>query len=247
MNTTTLKAIIVDDEPDSIKMLELQLKAFCPEIEVAATFTSSLKATDVIDYIKPDILFLDIEMPQLSGFDLLERLHLKNCSVVFVTAYNQYALKAIKFNALDYLLKPVEESELIAVVKKALQQKPTETQLHNFKQLMQGITPSKVAIHTATGIMFVAFDEILYVESNNNYTQLFLTNNKKYLLSKSLKEVQDILEESHFLRIHRQYIINLNQVKELHKKDTTLTLNNNITLPVARTQMGTLTTKFMWL
>ena len=114
-----LKTIIIDDEPDSIKLLELQLSQHCPEIEIASTYTSSVKALPGIEKLQPDLIFLDIEMPVMNGFELLEKILHLPFSVIFITAYNQYALKAFRFNAVDYLVKPIDAGDLIEAVAKA--------------------------------------------------------------------------------------------------------------------------------
>ena len=125
-----LKAIIIDDEPDSIKLLQLHLALYCPEIEIAGTYTSSVKALTAIEKLQPDLVFLDIEMPVMNGFELLEKILHLPFSVIFITAYNQYALKAFRFNAVDYLVKPIDKDDLVEAVAKAIKRaKPTPTQL----------------------------------------------------------------------------------------------------------------------
>ena len=242
----TLKTIIIDDEIDCIKLLALELQHF-PQVVVEATFTDPLVALEAIELIQPDLLFLDIEMPVMSGFDLIEKIKHLNINIVFVTAYNQFAIKAFRFNALDYLLKPVEQEDLKASITKAEENiKPTAAQLNMLQKQLRGEPVDKIAIPTQKGISFISLNEILYAESSSNYTNLLMLDNRKLLISKTLKEVQSVLEDSHFLRIHRQYIINLNHVKQLNRNDSIVTMLNNDELPVARTQKELLIEKYKW-
>ena len=143
----SLKTIIVDDEPDSIKLLSLQLSQHCPEIEIAGMYTSSVKALPAIEKIQPDLVFLDIEMPIMNGFELLEKILHLPFSVIFITAYNQYALKAFRFNAVDYLVKPVDAEDLIEAVKKVAKQiRPTAAQLSQMQKQMRGEAATRIAI-----------------------------------------------------------------------------------------------------
>ncbi|MEO7523444.1 MAG: LytTR family DNA-binding domain-containing protein [Ferruginibacter sp.] len=242
----TLKTIIIDDEIDCVRLLAMELQHFT-EVSVAATYTDASVALQEIELIKPDLLFLDIEMPVMSGFELIEKIKHLNINIVFVTAYNQFAIKAFRFNALDYLLKPVEQEDLKATIAKALEsKKPSQDQLNMLQKQLRGEPVDKIAIPSYQGISFISLNDILYAESSNNYTNLLMVDKKKLLISKTLKEVQTVLEDSHFLRIHRQYIINLNHVKQLNKNDSIVTMINNDELPVARTQKELLIDKYKW-
>ena len=244
-----LKTIIIDDEPDSIKLLELQLAQHCPQIEIAGTYTSSIKALSAIEKLQPDLIFLDIEMPVMNGFELLEKILHLPFSVIFITAYNEYALKAFRFNAVDYLLKPVDAADLIqAVVKAAQRIKPTTTQLSLMQKQMRGEPATRIAIPGQQGgVSFIDLNDIIYSEASNNYSKLILTNGNRFLISKTLKDVQEVLEEEHFLRVHRQYIINLNHVKQFNRNDGVLTMTNGENIPVARNQKERLIEKYRWL
>lgn len=243
---TTLRTVIIDDEHDSIQLLSMQLKQL-HSINLVATFTDAVKALEEIELLNIDLLFLDIEMPVMNGFEFIEKIMHLNLNIVFVTAYNQFALKAFRFNALDYLLKPVDMADLKSVVDKAiLKIKPTQMQLNMLQKQLRGEPVNKIAIPSQTGVIFISLDDILYAESSSNYTHLLMVDKKKLLISKTLKEVQNVLEESHFLRIHRQYIINLNHVKQLNRNDLIVTMINNDQLPVARTQKELLIEKYKW-
>jgi len=233
-----LKTIIVDDEPDSVKLLQLQLAQHCPEVEIAGAYNSSLKALPEIEKIQPDLLFLDIEMPVMNGFELLEKILHLPFSVIFITAYNQYALKAFRFNAVDYLVKPIDADDLIEAVAKAVKRvKPTTTQLSLLQKQMRGEPATKIAIPGQQGgISFIDLNDIIYSEASNNYSKLILTDGNRFIISKTLKDVQEVLEEEHFLRVHRQYIINLNHVKQFNRNEGVITMDNGDHLPIARNQ-----------
>lgn len=243
-----LKTIIIDDEPDSACLLQLQLAQNCPQVEIVATYNSSIKASNELENLQFDLLFLDIEMPVINGFELLNKILHPNFSVVFITAYNQYALKAFRFNALDYLVKPIDTNDLIEAVTKAEKNiKPTSAQLTLLQRQMRGEIATKIAISGQNGISFIELNEIVFVEASNNYSKLVMTDKKIFIVSKTLKDVQEVLEESHFLRVHRQYMINLNHVKQFNRAESILIMDNGAHLPIARNQKDKLIEKYGWL
>lgn len=243
-----LRTIIIDDEPDSVNLLRLQLAQYCPQMEVVGSFTSSVKALQQVETLQPDLLFLDIEMPVMNGFELLEKILHLNFSVVFVTAYNQFALKAFRFNALDFLVKPIDTKELTEAVAKAEKQsKPTASQLTMLQKQLRGEPITKIAIPGQHGVSFIDLNDIIFSEASNNYSKLVLTDGRTFLISKTLKDVQEVLEEAHFLRVHRQYIINLNHVKQFNRNEGILTMTNGENIPVARNQKERLVEKYRWL
>lgn len=245
-----LKAIIIDDEPDCVQLIALQLKTHCPQIQVQGLFTSPEEGLEAIRKMEPDLLFLDVEMPRMNGFQLLEQLEDISFSLIFVTAYNEFALKAFRFSALDYLLKPLNIIQLVEAVRKAeKRQRIDQRQLDLLRyQLKEGQYPSKIAVPFHSGVVFVELKELVYCEADSNYTKLFLNNGKSYLLSKTLREVQEVLEERNFLRVHRQYLINLDHIKMYHKGDGSyLVMTGDITISVAKNQKERLVQKFGWL
>jgi two-component system LytT family response regulator len=245
---TQLRAVILDDEPDSVRLLQLQLAQHCPQVVVAGAYTSAAKALNDIEMLQPDLLFLDVEMPVLNGFEFLEKTAHLSFSIVFVTAYNQYALKAFRFNALDYLVKPTDTADLLAVVAKAEKLiKPTATQLAHLQKQLRGEAVTKIAIPGMASVSFVDLKEIVYGEASNNYSKLVLTDGRHFLVSKTLKEVQEVLEEDTFLRVHRQYIINLNHVKGFNRNESVLTMDNGHHIPLARNQKEKLIERYKWL
>lgn len=247
-----LKAIIIDDEPDCVKLLALQLKMYCPQVQVLAACTSSGEGLQKINELQPDILFLDIEMPVMNGFQLLEKLGSIRFSLVFVTAYDQFAVKAFRYSALDYLLKPIDAKDLQAAVQKAgLRQWPDKQQLSLLKQQVQGkekVFPDKIALPYQNGVTFVEIRHIIYCESENNYTRFHTTDKLQYLVAKTLGDVQEVLEERNFLRVHRQYLVNLDHIKKyVRGEGNYLVLSNGDNVAVARNQKDRLIEKFGWL
>ncbi len=245
----TIRTILVDDEPDCVSLLKFELTQHCPQVEIIATFNNSATALLEIPSLKPDLVFLDIEMPKLNGFQLLIELMPVNFKVVFVTAYNQFALKAFRFNALDYLLKPFDVNDLIDAIEKVEKiNNPTNQQIESVYKDVKGATISKIAIPNQHGVSFIEVNEIEFAEASNNYTKLNLINKQQHLLTKTLKDVQDVLEDMHFLRIHRQYIVNLNHIKQFYKGENMyVVMNNGEKIPVARSQKEALIQKYGWL
>jgi len=240
-----LTTIIIDDEEDSVNLLRIQLKKHCPQVGSIYTFTSPLKALQEIGMLKPDLIFLDIEMPELNGFQFLEKLFPITFNVVFITAYNEFAIKAFRFSALDYLVKPVYIEDLIEAVKKAENHnKPHDEQIGLVQNQLKTKLLDKIAVSSLNGIVFINLQDILYVEASNNYSILVLASAEKIIISKTLKDVQEVLENGSFFRIHRQYIINLNKVKLFNRNDCVLTMENDKQLQVARIQKDKLIEKF---
>jgi len=245
-----LKAILIDDEPDCIRLLSLQLKEHCPQVQILGQYTSSEDGLQAIRAQNPDVVFLDIEMPEMNGFTLLEQLGDIPFSLIFITAYNEFALKAFRFSALDYLLKPLDTHELQEAVRKAeKRQRIDQRQLDMLRsQLQGGQHPQKIAVPYQSGIVFVELKDLVYCEADSNYTKLYLTNGKNYLLSKTLRDVQQVLEERNFLRVHRQYLVNLDHIKMYHKGEAAyLVMQGDINIPVAKNQKERLVQKFGWL
>lgn len=242
-----INTILIDDEQDSIEQMQMLL-AIYPQIKVTGTFTSPKKALQEIEMLQPDIIFLDIEMPGMNGFDFLEKIIHLNFNVVFVTAYSDFALKAFRFNAFDYIVKPVGKEELAEVIAKiGKQQSLYSSQLEQLKyQLKQGYI-TKIAIPGQQHITFIDIKDIAFAESSGNYSQLVLADGKKHLVTRQLREIQDVLEEQHFLRIHRQYIINLNLVRSFNRIDNIITLTTGDSMPVSRNQKDRLIESYGWL
>ncbi|TDE13879.1 LytR/AlgR family response regulator transcription factor [Dyadobacter psychrotolerans] len=245
-----LRAILIDNEPDCVKLLSLQLKMFCPQIEVVAECSKSEEGLHAIRSQDPDVVFLDIEMPQMNGFELLESVGDLKFALIFVTAYDHFAVKAFRYSAIDYLLKPADTRELQEAVKKIENHKRTFRSQINYakEQLTSTFLPEKIALPYQNGVTFVNLNDILYCEADDNYARFHLANGDKLLASKTLRDVQEILEERHFLRVHRQFIVNLNQIKKLVKGGSNyLIMSSGQSIPVARNQRERLMQRFGWL
>ena len=215
-----LKAIIVDDEPYCCETITTLLEDN-REVEVIAECYNAADALDAIQKHMPDIVFLDVEMPKMNGFEMLEQLPSVNFEIIFTTSYDQYALKAIRFSAIDYLLKPVDSDELQKAVKKVIQrsQKPIAQQLEILMQKIHSpSTPvSKIAMPTMEGLQMIQVEQIISCESDSNYTILYLKGKNKKVVSSTLKEIEELLEDHAFARVHRCYLVNLNEIEKYVK------------------------------
>ncbi len=235
-----LKAIIIDDEENNIDNLQVLLSKYCPEVTVVATAGNAEEGRRVIQQSEPDIVFLDIQMPGSSGFDLLKSLAHYNFEVIFITAYDQYDIQAIKFAAIDYILKPVNIEELQAAVKKAAQkriEKKQNLQLENLLQLLQQQSKDKhrIALPLAKETRFVQIEDIIRCESSNNYTTFYFINNDKLLVSKPIYEYEEILTNYHFIRCHQSHLVNKKFIKSWIKEDGGyLLLEDKTLIPVSR-------------
>lgn len=227
-----IRTILVDDEKHSLATLAWKLEKFCPEVVVEAQFSDSVKALEHIKNNPPELLFLDIEMPRLNGFELLEEIgDYPPFQVVFTTAYDEFGIKAVKANALDYLLKPVQNQELKAVIEKFKNRTGLETVFSSHQDESSG----KIALATKESIEFVSPEEIIICNSDSNYTMVYLTGGRKKLISKTLKEVEQWLEPYKFYRVHISYLVNLKHIKEYIRADGGyLKVTEGHTLPVAR-------------
>ncbi len=230
-----MKTLIIDDEPSAIESLELIIKEYCPEIEIIGTANSILEGIKLINATKPELVFLDIEMPGGSGFDLLEALENKSFRLIFTTGHSGYAIKAIKFSALDYLLKPVDIDELIEAVEKAIlvnQNEVNNNLLHNLNEEENG----RIAIATGNDYHFVNINDLLYLKSDGQYTHLATIDNST-ISSKHLKVYENMLDENDFFRINNQYLINLKKVEKYTSKEGgSVMLINSETISISRTK-----------
>lgn len=217
-----IKALIIDDEERGIDVLSRMLGTYCPSLHVAGVATDIVSGVQLIKSLKPDVVFLDVEMPGGNGFKLLEHLEPPDFEVIFVTAYNEYAIRAIKFSALDYLLKPVHAEELQQAVERLrlrLQQKSGSSPLRHFKDHMTKGNPfSKIVLNDHNGFYFVEISNIIYCEAHESYTHFYLAGGSKHTVSRPLKEYEDLLSELHFFRIHKSYLINLSRVASVSKE-----------------------------
>ncbi|MBI1781281.1 MAG: response regulator transcription factor [Sphingobacteriales bacterium] len=245
-----IKAIIVDDEPRNIRILKNLLEEFCPDVIVGGEAESAETAINVIRSSHPDIVFLDIEMPFGNAFDLLDKLIPVNFQVIFVTAFDNYALKAFRYYALDYLLKPVDIEELKAAVKKAVERVKEKNMSQTLDVFIQTMKPSKntlqkIGLPTNDGLVFTNIEDIVRCEASGSYTIIYLHDKQKFIVSKSLKEYEDLLPEDNFCRIHHSHIVNLAYVKKYFKgRGGYIEMNDNTTIEVATRKRDEFLAKF---
>lgn len=219
-----MRAVLIDDEISNLENLRTLLEKHCPEVNILAALQNVSDAVDAIEKYLPDLVFLDIQMGEQTGFDILKLLPKRNFEVVFVTAYDQYGIQAVKFAALDYLLKPIDIEELMNAVNKAKQKLATQMQTSQLDFLLQQlkkpeVNVSKIALQLQSEIRYVALSEIIRCEADNTYTHFFLSGDEKILVSKSLKEYADLLRPKGFLRTHQSHLVNPKYVKSWLKED----------------------------
>src|ERR1700744_3970670 len=213
--------VLIDDEPKNTRILRKMLEEFCPDTCCAGTAANVEEGEELIRKTQPDLAFLDIQLPRENAFDLLERLLPVPFEIVFVTAFNDYALKAFRYSALDYLLKPVNIQELRTAVQRAtekLQHRDLNRQLHNLLANLRTPTATshKLALPSPDRLTFISVNEIVRCEANNGYTLFHMLNGEKHLSTKTIKEYEDLLPPDIFLRIHHSHIVNLLHVKKYY-------------------------------
>jgi len=226
-----IRGIIVDDELKSRECLKILLEDFCEGVEVVALCQNVDEAIEAIQRLHPDVVFLDIQLQRETGFDLLTRLKHFDFNVIFTTAYSEYAIKAFKFSAIDYLLKPIDIEELKRSLSK-LEKKMGNSITERLQQLMQNMRSEsagnfKLALPTMDGLIFVKVKNVLYCEASSNYTEITMEDNKKYIVSRTLKEYEDLLGDQDFFRVHHSTLINLNAIKKYVRGDGGYVIMNN--------------------
>lgn len=235
-----MNAIIVDDEKHCREVLGHLLQKYCSDVKLLAVCAGAEEALQALQVHTPDLLFLDIEMPGMNGFELLDRFPDPQFEIIFTTAYNEYAIKAIKHSALDYLLKPVDKEELIDSVKraKAVMSNKVPGRVNNLLQLLNMKKEIKrFAVPTLDGLIMIDIADILFCESDSAYCKFFFTNNKQLVISKTLKEVEEVLAGNDFCRIHHSYLINMKFVQSyIRGEGGEVVMNNGKHLPVSRTR-----------
>ena len=212
-----IRAILVDDEVHCLDTLSILLEENCPQVQILEKCRSPKLALESIRRLNPNLVFLDIEMPNMNGFELLEQFDTIPFAVIFTTSYDQYAIKAIHISALDYLLKPVDPKELVAAIRKVERHKmaPSAEQFQMLLTQIQhkGGELTKIPVPTTEGLELIHADQILRCEADDNYTHIYLKDRTKIVASRSLKEVEGQLQNfPYFIRVHHSYIVNLNEV-----------------------------------
>jgi two-component system LytT family response regulator len=235
-----LHALIVDDEENGLRSLELLIKKFTPEIKVVAMTTEAIKSVELINNYRPDVVFLDINMPNMNGFEVLDKISFKNFHLIFTTAHEEYALRAIKQRAIDYLLKPIDGDDLRAAVvkvQKAIKQKLAVPDALRLLSELNEPEIIRVSVPTKAGVDLVSASEILYIEADSNNASITFANGNQTKVTRSLKEYEEMLciKDGGFIRIHNSFIINVNYVTRYLKEDGGYAvLDNKKSIPVSK-------------
>lgn len=233
-----VKAVIVDDEVKAIQSLTWELSNFSDDVNVIETFTNPEDAIDFIDNHILDCLFLDIQMPTMDGFQFLEKLTNKDFAVVITTAYNEFAIKALKHEAIDYLLKPIDSDDLQETIKKIKKYNLKLVNSSKIEEVLlsfnEKLNQKKITINTDGKLIFLDTEEILFVESDGNYCTIFMERSQKIVVTKKLKEMNMIFPENQFFRIHNSFVVNLKKIKEFIKNEGYVIMESGHRIPVAR-------------
>ncbi|MEM9545703.1 MAG: LytTR family DNA-binding domain-containing protein [Bacteroidota bacterium] len=241
----TIRALIIDDEQRSITSLKWELENFA-DVEIVGSTTDPMEGIDLIQDLKPRLVFLDIEMPVLNGFDLIQKFDVLDFEIIFTTAYDKFAVRAFEVSAIDYLLKPINEEDL----SRALEKVKSKTGIEYFQRKMEVLFKNlrtddpffdNIVIPTNEGLEFLEAKGIVRCESSGNYTWIYMDNNDKHLVSKTLKEIEGMLDSRRFYRVHHSHLVNISFIKKYLKgKDGTLVLKNGELVPVSRTKKSNL-------
>jgi two-component system LytT family response regulator len=240
-----LKILIIDDEKDALEVLEWKLKTYVSSVTITSC-SSPKKALEIINVMCPDVVFLDIQMPEMNGFDFLEKLPSRDFELIFTTAFDEFALQAIKEDAIAYLLKPIDKNELIAAVEKARRNLHKDSLVLKMDAMLYSMKPSlpKINISADGKIYFLEANDVVMLQSDKSYTTIYLVSTRKIVVSKTLKEVEKKFQMNSFYRVHNSYLVNLDHVKEYMKKDGgELILTNELTASVSRNKKNELIEK----
>jgi two-component system LytT family response regulator len=228
-----MNAVIIDDEPEAIRGMSSLLELFCPEIHLIGMAKSVKEGISTIMKLEPDLVFLDVQLKDGNGFDLLAGILQRNFHTIFVTAHDRYAIKALRFNAMDYLLKPVDPEELVQAVNRAKQ-----SEQPNYTYLLEGAESGnfdRIAVPDSKGTNYIALKQIFRLEASNNYTYIHLLNDKPRLVSKTIKSFEELLPEDVFIRCHQSHIVNIQYVVSFERTENAqLTLQDKTIIPVSR-------------
>ena len=237
----TLKTILIDDEQNNLDNLEQLLTAYCPELIISGKAMNAEEGMELIRSVHPQLVFLDIQMPGKSGLEMLKELDRQDFEVIFVTAFEKFAIEALRFSALDYLLKPISINELQEAVARAMQKHEQQDKNKNLENLVAYLMQQnqreqhRIALSTQKETRFVKPQEIIRCESSNNYTTVYLTDGGKLLVSKGIYEFEEMLGEYGFIRCHQSHLVNKAQVKSWIKEDgESLLLYNGDLIPVSK-------------
>ena len=234
-----IRCVIVEDEEMARKVLKSLLAQYCQDVMVCAEAEDIVSGKNMIETFHPDLVFLDIEMPGGSGFKLLTSIEDKDFEVVFITAYEQFAIKAIRHDALDYILKPIDPKELVAAVEKVKEAKYKKTLKKQYDSLLKNLDPEqlvvrKISLSTADKIHLINVDDIIRCESDNYYTIIFFKDGTSLMVSKTLKEIDQKLEEYDFVRTHKSHLVNMRCIKNFIKDEMMVVMTDDTKVPVSK-------------
>lgn len=232
-----ITCLIVDDEQGFVNVIENYVSSI-PELNLLGSAGSVAKATELIINLRPELIFLDIELSDGMSFEILSNFPNRNFQVIFTTGHNDYAIKAIKHSAIDYLLKPVIEEEFKLAVEKAIKLHGDKSNAKKLELMLSNLSKnefSKIAIHSIDGIEFIDKKDILYCEADVSYTTFYLENNKKIVSTNNIKKMESILLENNFFRLHKSFIVNIDKIQKVFKTEGgSVLMQNDITIPIAR-------------
>lgn len=233
-----IRSVIIEDEPMARESLKILLKRYCPEVMVCGEAAGVVEGKEVIEKVSPDLVFLDIEMPDGSGFRLLNSFPNHSFDVVFTTAFDQFAIKAIRFSALDYILKPISPKELVDAIEKVRTSKERKILAQKMDSILSmGTMPiqaKKIVLSTAEKMHVVEVDSVIRCESDNYYTMFYFKDGTNLLISKTLKEVEGMLSEDNFIRTHKSHLVNCCCILNFIKDESVLVLSDGSKVPVSR-------------
>ncbi|HLZ89417.1 MAG TPA: LytTR family DNA-binding domain-containing protein [Puia sp.] len=219
-----ISAIIIDDEKKSRMSLLQKLQSYCPTVEIVGEAANGPAGKELIESLKPDLVFLDIVMPRMNGFEMIASLSHRNFEIIFTTAYSQYAIQAIRYSAFDYLLKPVDIEDLRNAIQKIGLKIAASDKEERLMVLLQNLSNEKerskrIVIPTAEGLLFISVDDIIHLEASSNYTFVYFLHEPRLVACRTLKEFEEMLPDSIFFRIHHSHIININAIKKITRDE----------------------------
>jgi len=238
MDAASIKSLIIDDDPFIRDLLQDKLAHYLPKVNVLATAGSGTEGLEIIRKYQPDLIFLDVEMADMTGFEMLSRLDDLSFETIFITSYSHYAIKAIRFNALDYLVKPIDLGELKAAIKRYSRKAGNAGASGNVKQALFNLNTTNDAdkilvLKTQEGVVRLVLKDIVRIEGERNYSYIYLTNDRRKLTTKTLGELEELLSDKGFFRCHKSHMVNRVHIKDLPNRFAIL-LNNQFEVPVAR-------------
>jgi len=243
LSTKAIKCIIIDDDPFIQDLLQDKLTQYFPEIHVNGLATSGKEGIEKIMTSKPDLIFLDVEMNDMTGFEMLSQLDTINFKTIFITSYNHYAIKAIRFNALDYLLKPFDLEELKNAIKRYKKYALQNSDLDNvpvalFNLKSKDVTSQILTLKTQQGVLQLKLKDIIYLEGNGNYSNIYLIKGRKEVVSKTLQDLEELLDDKGFFRCHKSYLVNKTHIVSKPSRFS-VKMTNNTNIPISRRRKPT--------